>query len=71
MLADIVSLGGLPLIVKLCRYFEDDTDVTIKLVNLLSNISVQDGMRHHFFVTGMMLTCNTVSGFLTEIHAIL
>ncbi|PNF22236.1 Protein SERAC1 [Cryptotermes secundus] len=49
---DIVSLGGLPLIVNLCRHFEDDTDVTIKLVNLLANISVQDGMLHHFFVTG-------------------
>lgn len=49
---DIVNLGGLPLLVNLCRHFEDDTDVTIKLVNLLSNISMQDGMQQHFFVTG-------------------
>lgn len=49
---DIVNLGGLPLIVSLCRHFEDDTDVTIKLVKVLSNISVQDGMLQHFFATG-------------------
>jgi hypothetical protein len=53
-------LGGLPLIVNLCRHFEDDTDVTIKLVNLLANISVQDGMLQHFFVTGMALISNSV-----------
>jgi hypothetical protein len=52
MLLDIVNLGGLPLIVSLCRHFEDDTDVTIKLVKVLSNISMQDGMLQHFFVTG-------------------
>jgi hypothetical protein len=53
-------LGGLPLIVKLCQHFEDDIDVTIKLVNLLSNISVQDDMLQHFFVTGMGLVSNSL-----------
>lgn len=48
------------MIVNLCRHFEDDTDVTIKLVNLLANISVQDGMLQHFFVTGMALISNSV-----------
>jgi hypothetical protein len=53
---DIVNLGGLPLIVSLCRHFEDDTDITIKLVKVLSNISMQDGMLQHFFVTGKTFT---------------
>jgi len=56
ILLDIVNLGGLPLIVSLCRHFEDDTDVTIKLVKVLSNISMQDGMLQHFFVTGKSFT---------------
>ena len=56
ILLDIVNLGGLPLIVSLCRHFEDDTDVTIKLVKMLSNISVQDGMLQHFFATGKTFT---------------
>jgi hypothetical protein len=55
ILLDIVNLGGLPLIVSLCRHFENDTDVTIKLVKVLSNISMQDGMLQHFFVTGKTL----------------
>jgi hypothetical protein len=49
-------LGGLPLIVSLCRHFEDDTDITIKLVKVLSNMSVQDGMLQHFFATGKTFT---------------
>ncbi|XP_021931196.1 protein SERAC1 isoform X2 [Zootermopsis nevadensis] len=49
---DIVKFGGLPLIVNLCKHFKGDIDITIKLVNLLSNISAQDGMLQHFFVTG-------------------
>jgi hypothetical protein len=61
LFADIVNLGGLPLIVKLCKHFEDDINVTIMLVNLLSNISVQDGMLQHFFVTGKMEHCFVAS----------
>ncbi|XP_069675083.1 protein SERAC1 isoform X3 [Periplaneta americana] len=49
---DIVKLGGLPLIVDLCRYFEDNIDINIMLVNLLCNISVQDDMLQDFFTTG-------------------
>ena len=69
--ADIVTLGGLPLIMDLCNYYEDNIQMSISLANLLANISAYDNTLEVFHSSGewvqiFFTMCSHTSTLLIE-----
>ncbi|PSN32433.1 hypothetical protein C0J52_22989 [Blattella germanica] len=46
---EIITLGALPLLVDLCKYYKDNVPASTMLVNILANISAQSNMLKNFF----------------------